>query len=692
MATTEPSKQRPDQEQRQETLPQAESTAGISRLSKSPNRRISSPVYSDRPAQSAPQPVPELEELSRENSKAIPHHTVASLSPIGHAAADCDHSKGLEGEIRHSMQLVPTISREDHSGNEHTVTEIISPTPERSMISPSSISRFSKILSINDDLLDLDELANRIKSKDRADSPMRGIMDSRARVVRIEPPWRKRSIQLRDTGTRQDAAEYALVEASDSEDEPELTQGLRQTFCKSDDRPLNDQPRSLPITLPSQLVHRGYPGPLSIKRSPAVRRSTSDLRKVKCPPNAHADPHLGSLEGYPTYLETRQSSPIPLNKYKGFESPRKYSIHEGSIPEIRPPPPLNKELPLLPNERQAVLSLSPPVAQRPPSLPFSLTPLIQIRSEGEATSVAEHETVASSCSDRGEKVHENDETAAPISTTKLGPDRGSKASSRDSRPWNLDTSYPWSDQQPKLEVSMPKPTEDPNRSTRTLPRFMFKVQRASSTTETAGRIDRHPVSSEASSSPFASSQDVIQGAAFRRKRYPTLSITPGQMNSSHNIIQRSPNRTRFVESFETQSPRITLVPPSPGFEARSFFSDDSSQVRPRGTFRKRFSALRIRAPRGASADEPRGYDRGLISSALGRSRASGRSSRQSENTAITAEASSYASQTKGARQKLVNKLRSWWQRGEDRVREWRWKRRYNEATSRSGSADLYAGV
>lgn len=696
VAPVERSEQLPDQDPRQESPFAFEKKESTSRNSQSPSRAIVSPVASIRSRQSTRQSVHEWEDSSPKEERATPS-VVISQSPVAHPAPGSDHDRAPGAEQRPSLQLVRATSIEDHSGNEHTVTEIVSPTPERSMISPSSVSRFSKILSINDDLLDLDELGNRIKGRDRADSPMQGLMDSRTRVARIDPPWRKRTVQLRDMATRQNAADYALVEASDSEDEPELTQGLRQTFCKPDNRPMDNAPRAPPIILSSQLAHRGYPGPLSIRRSPAVRRSTSDVRKVRDTPNAHPDSEIGLPEEQSTHRapspEANQSSPAHLDANQIVDSPEKYSAHEGSPPDLKLAPPPKKELPPLPDERPAIVLFSPPVAPRLPSLPFSFTPLIQRGSEDETASVAELAAVGVSSLDQGETTHKDEESPAPILATKLGHDRNSIASSSpDSRPWNLDTSYPWSDQQPKLEVTMPEPTEGPNRSTRSLPRFRFKLQRASSTTEGTGKITKYPLPSDASSSPFGSSHDVFQDTAFRGQRQPTLSVTPGQINSSHDYIRSSPNRTRFVESFETQSPRVTYVPPSPGFEARSFFSDDSSQMRPRGVFRKRFSALRNRTSRGASTDEPRGYDRGLLSSALGISRASGRSSRQSENTAITAGASSRASQTKRARRKLVNKLRSWWQRGEDRVREWRWRRRYNEAIARSASADLYAGV
>ena len=699
MTTAESSKQIPDQEDLPKSLLQVENTRNISQILESPRRHRSSPIDSVCSAQPAPPPRSEREDRSPQDS--VPKSSaVAPPSTMELSTAESDPSENSASESRTSMQIIRASSLEDHSVHEHTVTEIISPTPERSMTSPTTVSRFSKILSINDDLLDLDELANRIKGKDRIDSPMQGVMDSKARVTRMEPPWRKRSVQLREIATRQNAADYALVEVSDSEDEPELTQGLRQTFCKPDELPLGSQTISPPITLPSQSVHRGYPGPLSIRRSPAVRRSTSGVRGILDPQTAHPDKGLGSAEENATHtaltLEAERSSPVRLDTDEDFESPRKCSIQNRSTPHIEPRPtplpPPDKDLPSLPNEQLAVVSQSPPVAPRLLSLPCSFIPVNQRRSEDDAASVTELEAVTSSYLIQSETVDEDGQTAAPITPTGFSPSRSSIGSLPNSRPWNLDTSYPWSDQQPKLEVTMPELTEDPKRSTASLPQFRLHVQRASSTTQGTGKITKYPQLSDASSSSFASSHDIFQGTAFGRRRFPNLAVLPGQINSSHDVVRSSPNQTRFVESFETQSPRIALVPPSPGFEARSFFSDDSSQVPPKGAIRKRISALRNMRSRGASTDEPRVYDRGLLSSALGRSRASGRTSRQSENTAITAGASSYTSQTKRARLKLMRKLRSWWQRGEDRVREWRWRRRYNGAIGRSVSADLYAGV
>lgn len=342
MAVAEHPKQSLEQRNPRESVSITENTANPSQVSESPNQDRFSPVGSIHSAHPNPQTMSVSEDSSPEDPKTT-SSTETSPPPIVREAADSHLGDGHVGNKPRSVQMARASSFEDHSGYESIVTEIISPTPERSMTSPTSVSRFSKILSINEDMLDLDELANRIKGKDRSDSPMQGITDSKARAARIEPAWRKRSVQLRDIASRQNAADYALVEASDSEDEPELTQGLRQTFCKSEDRPMNHRPGSPPITLPSQLVHRGYPGPLSIRRSPAVRRSTSDLRKVRDPPNADPEQDLGPPEGSVTYskpsLEAKQSSPVHVDANRDLESSRKPSNEERSTLNTMPLPP-----------------------------------------------------------------------------------------------------------------------------------------------------------------------------------------------------------------------------------------------------------------------------------------------------------------------------------------------------------------
>lgn len=606
-----------------------------------PYQCLALPINSVLSAESVPQPEgrdPSLE------SAGIPKNAAASQLQLELLSAE-DHESITDSEkTRHSLQPQRATSFDEHSGIEHT--EIISPTPERSLMSPSNRNRFSRILSIDEGLLESDQVSIQLDGNDSKTNSKKHVnLDSCAHPTINASRLRKRSLRPRDSPVRQNIDDYALVEMSDSNDEPELTQGLRQAFCKPDEQLIGVRNRSPPITLKSPSVHGGCPAPMTIRRSPAMRRSAVKLPKL-------SDPTGVLTEHEP-------------------ESPERLSDGIASIIESVIPSPVDKELPSQPHERPAVVSFPPPLAPRLPSLPFSFTPLIQRRSEDDSALDLEIAR-ASSYLFQEEKPLESGESQVPKPQTNAVLDRSSFTSSPNSRPWNIDANYPWSDQLPKLEVTMPVPFDNSVQPTDSPPRFRFRVHRASTST-----------------SPFASPHDLFLGPSFRQKRDTKLSVLPGQINSSHDIIQSSPMQTRFVSSFETQSPTITLLPPSPGYEVRSFFSDDSSQIQPKGSLRKRFSALKARTSRGGSTDEIRGYDRGLLGSALGRSRASGRSSRQSQNTA---RASSYVSKFKHVRWRFVGKFRSWWHRGEDRVRDWRWRRRYSEPRSRSASADLYAGV
>lgn len=254
----------------------------------------------------------------------------------------------------------------------------------------------------------------------------------------------------------------------------------------------------------------------------------------------------------------------------------------------------------------------------------------------------------------------DDEEQAPISKYKLKM-RSNRESPPSLQPWNLDASYPWTGQSPKLEVTMPRKSEDPpEQCSSVTPRFKLKVHQSSSFTAGTTKITKLRRSME---SPVQAninvSNDLFRASAFGRQPRPS------QENSS-----QSPHlQTRFKESFEQPSatfaisPTITLVPPSPGLnlEARSFFSDDSSQTRNKGSLRKRLSQLRAMASRNTMSEEGRSFDRGIL-----RSRASGRISKQSTRAAEG------VLHSKSVRLKVTEKVKEWLLRGGERVRElWR---------------------
>ncbi len=560
-----------------------------------------------------------------------------------------------EANSAHPIDSLRAPSFEGHSGAEFT--EILSPTPERSIGSPGSRNRFSKILSIDEGLSGLGNVVNSQRLEYDKNVPSQIPRPTSIVYPNGERLWRRRSSFFRDKPKQPIVTKNALAEISDSEEEPELTSGLRATFCKPDGHIPKRREVPTPTPLQSKLPRRVVGPPISAQRAPAPRDSVPELLKSV-------------------------NESVLQDDNKEIMAPSPLSAPSKSMPEIKQPPPVHKELPPIPMDKPAVKSLSPPSQPTEPDLPFSFTPLARRKSEDD--SAAELEAAALFCLTREGKSKKAGEVLVPDTATRVPPDRKSAASPPGSRPWNLDASYPWDNQVPELEVNVPDDTEDPVPK---LPRFKLRVHRASSS---IGNLAKRRNSSDSSLGPFASSHHILQGPAFRRKRDPNLSIFPGQINSSHAVMRSSPQHTRFVESFETHSPTITLMPPSPGpgQEVRSFFSDDSSQMRPKGSLRKRFSNFKARIPR-ATSDENRGYDRGLLSSAMGRSRASGRSSRQSEHTV---GASSHASRMRHLKWKMMERLKLWWHHREDRIRDWGWKMRYRRGRYRAASTPLYAGV
>ena len=566
------------------------------------------------------------------------------------------------------MQPAEFVRGPSFEGHSRVSTEILSPTPERSIISPRSRDRFSKILSIDENVLDLEPLP----APPRRDERMENLMQGKNSIETWEnngtfgPFRRKRSLFLRNSPLKHSVASHVPVEGSDSEEEPELTVALRQTFCK-DDKPI-PQLRHLSsvVTTPPQWIRQQLGEP-------------ARAENVSIPGDVPAD-SSPSLQDLPSKTLTSDvayddipAPPALISDEKQFSDQGKNSLH-------------------VPRKQPSFRSYSPPPDGLMPDLPLDFIPLV--RQETLDDQVVEVEAIPPSSPDSDGTIH--DEQKTQVMDSELG-DRSSMASQIESlgsrptsRPWNQDSSYPWNDEPPALDVQLPQEKLDSQKLAEKPPRFKLMVQRASSSAGVTNKLQKEFSRPETFRSPAASSFDLGEGPSFRRKRDPNLLLLhPGAINSSHDVIHSSRQKTRFVETFETQSPTVSTLLPSP--EARSFFSDDSSQFRPKGGLRRRFSEFRARAAtnRATSMDEARGYDRGLLSSALGRSWASGRSSRQSQNTA---DVSTRTSLARRVGWKVVDKIRHLLHRGEDKVRDWGWKMRYRNGKSRSASAPLYPGA
>ena len=258
-----------------------------------------------------------------------------------------------------------------------------------------------------------------------------------------------------------------------------------------------------------------------------------------------------------------------------------------------------------------------------------------------------------------------------------------------SRPWNLATSYPWTDEDPRLDVTMPETKKDLQADDVKLPRFRFKVHRASSSTIGPMKLVKQvpPPLELFAARQTSLSSDIFSSSTFNRKPRPSVTIT--QYNSSHigPSISRSAGNLNSPLRTSIASPCISLVPPSPGLnlEVRSFFSDDSSQVQPKGSLRKRISQLRAMATRGTSTDDMRGAERGLLSSAMGRSRTSGRSVKQE---GIPSEG---LYNLRHMRWRLEEKVKGWLHRSKGKVLFWGGKMGLPGPTTRTG-AGVYSGI
>ena len=328
---------------------------------------------------------------------------------------------------------------------------------------------------------------------------------------------------------------------------------------------------------------------------------------------------------------------------------------------------------------------SPPPENDSSSLPCSFLPISASREDDDTLG----NDVEALVLEQKEEGGSRRKPSRPRLNLKKRAEKASIESLPGSRPWNLATSYPWTDEYPKLDVKLPDTNVDSQADDAKLPRFRLKVHRASSSTVGPMKLVKQvpPPLELFAARKNSLSSDLFSSSAFNRKPRPSITIT--QNNSSHigpsatrsagNLI--SPPRTSIA------SPCISLVPPSPGLnlEVRSFFSDDSSQVQPKGSLRKRISQLRAMATGGPSSDNLGGAERGLLSSAMGRSRTSGRSVRQE---GIPSEG---LYNLKHLRWRLEAKVKGWLHRGKDKVRVWGGKMRLPGPNTRPG-VGVYSGI
>ena len=527
--------------------------------------------------------------------------------------------------------------------------EVVAPTPERSIISLSNRERFSKILGLDEGLHESDGLA------------------SSSRVQKDLPSYSKDSV-LKDYEMMQRCLSLSPAEV---DHDIHLTSSLLEAFGRSNGDDYDDTSRKS-SSVSSRPVHdssRSFESPKWGTPTPSTVRLSH--RRMVINAGQAIEAKNDDVSKPPTIAEDEvHESNHEVSSKEANETRRSY-IEKALSQSVFP--------------SMSIKAFVPPKGAYQSALPFAFTPLVQPCSEDESS--VDLEVTTSGLLKVHESQKETVKETPPIADTAI--ERASTASPPASRPWNLDTSYPWDgDEPPKLDVVMPLRDRDLLQSGDRLPKFKLRIHRASSSA--ASKLTKKNRSSEDTmSSVFASSVDLLKSASFRRAQKPRPSAGPGDCNSSHDVIRTSPMQTRFIESFERPvltSPVTSLMPVSPALDVRSFFSDDSSQDRPKGSLRKRLSEFRTRNSRANSVDHGPSYERGHPSFASGPSKPNGRGSGPSQTPTV---ASSRHSSIRRLRWAIFGRLRSWMSRRDGGIRLWRRKR---STDAQADNQPLYAGV
>lgn len=500
--------------------------------------------------------------------------------------------------------------------------QIFAPVPERSMSSRDSRDRFSRIFSISDDFAKRDLFAGALPNKKAPMTIQQYLRDKKSHSPNVNPTTTKELPPL----------------PNDSSPVPYKGKG-RETDEALAILSANEKPKEA-----SKLVKdHDVPAVSAWERLAAL----SGFARPGIPPRYSSISRHSTLDQPGPSDSVRDS--ILSQKLSIEQQPRMFPLtkRNSSLAHAM------KELPPLPLE--PVISIPPPQTPSPLELPYRFTPLMP--QDWLDTAVADIQDSAKIEQAAGVMEIAKQETPNRTFTTALSFEQAPTASPASARPWNLDASYPWVGTPPKLEVSVPQTTEVLVPDVQKLPRFRLNFHRSS----TLG-----------------------SGGKLMKNRPPNIKVAPLPATTSTGM---TPVQTRFTEgpaNVQSAAPSIALVPPSPGFkiEAQSFFSDDSSQKRRKGSLRRRFSQIRGMAMRTASTDDIRGLERGRSTSALGRSGASKRSSKQSLTNPND------KSRYKSRKWKILEKVKSWFQRHEARIKLWRSRSTSRKHQSHALSANL----
>ncbi|KAI9877363.1 MAG: hypothetical protein M1830_004124 [Pleopsidium flavum] len=539
---------------------------------------------------------------------------------------------------------------------------IYAPVPKRSLSSHSHRNRFSRILSVEEGLAELAEVIATSEAAGRPRTPDRSIRNTsgageatpKRPSSRLSIPSLGRMMKLATVGDRD------VADRDKSTVQETLGASTNSSIGKLVKQSLQQNASKIVTVLDNDAAVYDVPQVDTLSRRSSGWRTAATNLTMEAPESPVIDATESSTGRYSTFEDLDNAHHMRLAE----------------------------DLPSLPMDT-SFRSFSPPTPVVPTNLPYSFVPLAPEVTQ--ASVIAELEPAVFINSNPTSLIHDDTGGLPTKYKLKLRANRAPATSPPGSRPWNLEESYPWTDRRPSIGVRTPEPVIHRQQRSEKMPRFKLKVSRAATFMEGVVKANWTGLSPKSESDKTGPISDQSQrGHPTRKNRIGNLPSSDRSSASSDSVPVPSvpvdaPGRR------PNTSGTANLVPLSPALnsaEVRSFFSDDSSQVYQKGSFRKRISEFKVKLPasRGGSTDDPRGIDRMLTRSVMSRSRASGRISNQSED--VTAGMSNL----KYARLKVMERIKGWWQRSAEKVRDLGDKLKGKNTRTTTETTDLYAGV
>lgn len=352
-----------------------------------------------------------------------------------------------------------SLEADDAARPQTAQTEIHSPTPKRSMSSPSHRERFSNILSIDEGVVELDEFTQGSKRL------------TKASITSLFAKNRS-STGRSDAIHRMPATQYTSPTLQNISEAQPLTPSAE----RSGEEATIDQHRAEDAA-PREFIE-------SHEHSPRLGRVSSTTCRQKALKMSRSAINLLGGPGSPSLSSQ-------LNEGSASRSQTSSSMERYGKPHTM------KELPLRP--RSSVVSIAPPRREDPAALPFSFTPLRPEERDHDGESVAELGRLAASYLHQAERSDRDPTSILPKMTSTGRTDQVPFASSLATNSKETKGEYGKTEGSPKSDPETPAPAResiDPNLSPSKQPRFKLKVHRASSSSARATKITKSRPSAE----------------------------------------------------------------------------------------------------------------------------------------------------------------------------------------------------